>query len=131
MADFPSTGRYRILVLTSFDLLTSSCSSARALAKVCEGIIPRFPAQTVELVVLHPLKERFEWTDIPSCVKEYAEMSFYGLSDEDAYHIYGVSEASGALAVVRPDGVVGAVAPLDASDTIQEYLAGCLISCSI
>ncbi len=99
--------------------------------KVCDVIIPRFPAETVELVVLHPLKERFEWTDIPSCVKEYAEISFHGLSDEDAYQIYGVSAASGALAVVRPDGVVGAVAPLDETDVIEEYLAGCLISCSI
>jgi phenol 2-monooxygenase (NADPH) len=85
----------------------------------------------VELVVLHPLKQRFEWTDIPSSVKEYAEMTFHGLSDEDFYQVYGVSAESGALVVVRPDGVVGTVASLDESDSVEKYLAGCLISCSV
>ena len=54
--------------------------SAAAIVAMCESIIPAFPADIVEVVVIHPIRnKRFEWTDIPLCLKRHAEMKFHGI----------------------------------------------------
>jgi phenol 2-monooxygenase len=40
-----------------------------------------------------------------------------------AYSTYGISPA-GAVVVVRPDGYVGTVAPLDRAEHLDQYFAG-------
>jgi phenol 2-monooxygenase len=88
----------------------------------------RFPAGAIDLAVLHPLKTRFEWTDLPPKVKEAAEMRTYGLSrKEDAYEIYGVSKDEGLIAVIRPDGYVGTLASLSDTEEVEIYFRSCLI----
>lgn len=90
--------------------------------------IGRFPTGTIDLLVLQPLQERFEWTDLPLCVKQVAEMRVYGLAKkEDAYEIYGVSKEDGAMSVVRPDGYVGMLSHLGAPNTVEAYFRGCLL----
>jgi phenol 2-monooxygenase len=125
--ELPSVGRYRIIVLASNDLLDRSGVTQPSLVS-CIDIMQRFPAGTIDLVVLHPLKTRFEWTDIPPNVKGVAEMRTYGLSrKEDAYEIYGVCKDKGLIAVVRPDGYVGMLAPLSGPNEVEGYLRSCLI----
>jgi hypothetical protein len=54
-------------------------------------------------------------------------MRFYdGSALGDAYSIYGVDPAHGALAVIRPDGYVGVVAQLDDVKQVEEYLQACI-----
>ena len=45
---------------------------------------------------------------------------------EDAYEIYGIDKAEGALVVVRPDGYVGVLGGLDAFGLVEGYFEGCL-----
>jgi phenol 2-monooxygenase len=125
--DFPSTGRFRILVLTSKDLLTPSGISATSL-KQASAIISRFPEGIVELVVLHPIESNtFVWSDIPDVIKTHAEMRFYnGTELQDAYKVYGVDPTKGAGAVVRPDGYIGTIAELKDTERVGSYLKGCL-----
>jgi phenol 2-monooxygenase len=60
-------------------------------------------------------------------VKVEGEMRFYnGTELEDAYRVYGVSRVRGAIAVVRPDGHVGAIAELKDTERLRNYLKGCL-----
>lgn len=126
--DFLSTGRYRILVFTTSDLVESHGVSSRVLTEICHDILPTFPQGTVELVVLHPFLERvFEWTDIPSCVKETAEMRLHGPSSGDLYGVYGVDQEKGAIVVVRPDGYVGMVCSLANPSKADNYLRHCLV----
>jgi hypothetical protein len=40
------------------------------------------------------------------------------------YERYGISRSKGALVVVRPDGYVGAIAPLDDLAALDVYFAG-------
>lgn len=40
------------------------------------------------------------------------------------YETYGISPASGAIVVVRPDGYVSAIAPLDGVRYLDQYFAG-------
>lgn len=72
--------------------------------------------------MIQPLKQRFEWTDIPRSVKRLAEMGTYGIANhEDAYEVYGVSKDKGAVVVVRPDGYVGTISHLDSYEIVDAY----------
>lgn len=121
--DFPTTGRFRILCLTSSDLLDPQGSSAQTL-RALGAIIPRFPKSVLEQVIIHPqLPRDFMWNDIPKEVKQYSEMFFYsGFELDDVYTTYGVDATKGALAVVRPDGYIGVVAELSDVERVQHFL---------
>ncbi|GFG10653.1 uncharacterized transporter C1529.01 [Aspergillus lentulus] len=126
--DFLSTGCFRILCLTSSDLLDLNGVSAQVLTTLGSSVLPRFPPNIIEQVVIHPrLGKTFMWQDVPSELKKHSEMRFYsGYELDDVYKIYGVDETKGALAVVRPDGYVGMVAALDDVKRVEEYLERCL-----
>ena len=126
--DFLSTGRFRILCLTSTDLLTPSGTSAQALKTLGSTVIPGFPASIIEQVVIHPrLPRDFTWRDVPRELKQESEMRFYnGFDLEDVYAIYGVDPSEGALAVVRPVGYIGVVAELGDVKRVEGYLEKCL-----
>lgn len=114
-------------MLTSTDLLESTGQSQKAL-QACASIVKSHPAGSTDLVVLHPIKERFEWTQVPSEVKRLAEMRTYGLAKrEDAYDVYGIAKEEGAIAVVRPDGYVGILCRLSAPAAAEGYLSDCLV----
>ncbi|KAK4982638.1 hypothetical protein LTR50_007650 [Elasticomyces elasticus] len=122
-----SSGRYGLMVLASNDLLDPRGTSQEALQS-CEKIIGKFPAGTIDLVVLQPLEKRFEWTDVPRCVKQFAEMRTHGLAKkEDAYKTYGIAKEDGAIVVARPDGYVGMLSRLTAPDMAEAYFRGCLL----
>ncbi|KAF7715380.1 Phenol hydroxylase [Penicillium ucsense] len=127
--DFPSTGRFRILCLTSSDLLDKEGTSAKTLTALGE-IIKNFPPSIIEQVVIHPhLSRSFMWNDIPHEVKKHSEMSFYsGQEIEDVYATYGVDPARGALAVVRPDGYVGTIAELADVTRVDTFLSSLIVS---
>ncbi|KAJ5110035.1 hypothetical protein N7532_002680 [Penicillium argentinense] len=121
--DFASTGRFRILCLTSSDLLSHQGISAKTLAAL-GNVISRFPKSVLGQVVIHPrLEKEIMWNDIPSEVKRYSEMSFYsGYELDDVYGVYGVDPAEGVLAIVRPDGYIGIVAGLGDVQRVEAYL---------
>ncbi|OGM42089.1 phenol monooxygenase [Aspergillus bombycis] len=126
--DFLSTGRFRILCLTSSDLLDPQGMSAKTLTTLGTSVIQHFPASTLEQVVIHPrLNKTFTWRNVPQELKKHSEMRFHsGYDIDDVYKIYGVDPAQGALAVIRPDGYVGTIAALNDVNRIERYLAGCL-----
>mgnify|MGYP003624092549 CR=1 FL=1 len=124
----PPVGCYNILVFTSNDLVEKTGASQLALLS-CIETIQHFPAGLINLMVLNSLTKRFEWHDLPSAMKEVAEMRTYGLSKkEDVYEIYGVSKDQGLIAVVRPDGYIGIITPLVGAASVKDYFSSCLIS---
>ena len=128
LADFLSTGRFRILCLTSTDLLEPFGISAQVLTALGSNVLPRFPESIIEQIVIHPrLSRDFTWRDVPAELKQLSEMRFYsGYHLDDVYQIYGVDPAIGALAVVRPDGYIGIVAELGDVKRLKAYLEACL-----
>ncbi|KAH8203959.1 hypothetical protein TruAng_001901 [Truncatella angustata] len=126
--DFLSTGRFRVLVFTTFDLPENHGRSSLAINQICQDLLPTFPPSTIELIVLHPFSERkFEWADIPTSIKKNAEMRFHGPVEETLYATYGVRPDVGAVAVIRPDGYVGMVSSLLGVSQVDEYLVRCLV----
>jgi len=115
------------MILASTNLLDPHGASRKAL-QCSSKILADFPTGVIDLVVLQPLTARFEWTDLPKCVKELAEMKTYSLAKrEDAYEVYGISKEEGAFVVVRPDGYVGMLGHLDAPGLVEGYFGRCLV----
>jgi phenol 2-monooxygenase len=113
-------------VLASNDFLDKSGASQSAILSSIDTI-QKFPAGVINPVIIHPLKERFEWTDVPPAMKTFAEMRTYGLAKkEDAYDVFGVSKDEGLIAVIRPDGYVAMLAPLLDGKLVEAYFRGCL-----
>ncbi|PKY00671.1 hypothetical protein P168DRAFT_243245 [Aspergillus campestris IBT 28561] len=125
---FQSSGRFRILVLASSDLLDPQGTSSQTLKYLTESLLPSYAPSTIEMVAVHPgLPSRLNLNALPSRVKQYCEMSFYdGSKIDDAYQIFGVDNKRGVLAVVRPDGYVGVVAELGDVGRIDDYLQKCV-----
>ncbi|KKZ59031.1 hypothetical protein EMCG_00896 [[Emmonsia] crescens] len=127
--DFPSTARFRVLLLTSNDLLSPTGISTAAIKSITSTLLTnRFPPSILELVAIHPeLKPDFLWDEVPTDLKKHAEMRFYdGSALQDVYATFGVPVDKGVIAVVRPDGYVGVLAALDDVQRIEKYLRGCL-----
>ncbi|KAH6720084.1 putative phenol monooxygenase [Leptodontidium sp. MPI-SDFR-AT-0119] len=128
--EMPSTGRYRILAFTDRHLTCTGNPSADCLVQLCDSIIPQYPAGVLELLILHPpRKQRFEWVDLPPCIKRDAEMRTF-IAGEEVYSRYGVDIGRGAVVVVRPDGYVGTVCAVDDLETLVRYLDCCLVRAS-
>ncbi|KUM64000.1 hypothetical protein ACN42_g3119 [Penicillium freii] len=129
---FPSTGRFRILVLTSTDFLAPLGISSSTLKTIGGTLIPTFSPPLIEQVILYPglcIYRHFRWEDLPRTVRVYSEMRLFDGSGsdlaqgEDAYTRFGVAPDRGAMAVVRPDGYVGIVAELGDVARVESYLA--------
>ena len=122
-----STGRYHVIVFASNDFLDTFGASQSAIESSID-IIKKFPSGIINLVILHPLKKRFEWSDLTPRVKMFAEMRTYGLAKkEDGFEVFGVSKDEGLIAVIRPDGYVGMLAALLDSKLVEDYFHGCLL----
>jgi phenol 2-monooxygenase len=69
-------------------------------------------------------------------LREYKKYDRVLLDDTDVtgsrggqiHERYGISRSAGALVVVRPDGYVGTIAPLDELATLDTYFAGFMLS---
>lgn len=117
--EFPSDGKYRVLLLAAQDFPNGR--SRKAIEDVC-ALVQKYP-DLVEEVILQPVADdrQFTWSDMPSVLKKQAEMRLHTASRQ-AYDIYCVSPESGAVALVRPDGIVCTTAKLEDVDEIRQML---------
>ena len=54
------------------------------------------------------------------------DIEIKGVNGGKAYESYGIAP-EGAIVVVRPDGYVGMVAPLDGAAELDQYFAGFML----
>ncbi|KAI5779363.1 FAD binding domain-containing protein [Geopyxis carbonaria] len=127
--DFASTGVYRVLLLLPASFRADPAAFA-PLLQACAATVPlRFPDGVVETAVVFPGERgALEWTDFPAVVKERGEWMVFGDHYGEVYKTFEVDEAKGAVAVVRPDGYVGMVAPLEGAEAlVGRWLGGVLV----
>lgn len=122
---FDSDGRYRVLVLAGKDFPQGR--SGIATEQVCE-LTKRYEKGLVELVVVQPydIYAEFSWDDMPAELKIQAEMTLYH-ADEKVYQTYGVDIEKGAVALVRPDGIVCITVDLEDVDRVDDLLSSVLV----
>jgi len=120
--DLPSTGVYRLLVL-----LPTTPLPQEALLEYAARIPDLFPHGVLETAIIFPRREdRVEWTDFPDAVRERWEWLLLEDAYSEVYGTFGVDSARGAVAVVRPDGVVGMVAGVEDAGVVEGWLRGVL-----
>ncbi|KAJ5160053.1 aminotransferase class 3 [Penicillium canariense] len=123
----PDAGSFKAVIFCGRDILSPVSDSANAIQIVLEQLIPQFSITLLNASVVTPgmvyaptgpserlfaISEYDLWELLPNCTKRDAEMTTYALSDT-GYNTYGIDPNMGAVAVVRPDGIVGSVMPLD------------------
>jgi phenol 2-monooxygenase len=123
----PDTGSFKAVIFCRRDILRLASDSAKAIQIVLEQVAPKFSTTLLKTSVVIPemvhaptgpserlfATSQYDlWELLPSCTKRDAEMTTYALSDT-GYNTYGINPNNGAVAVVRPDGIVGAVMSLD------------------
>lgn len=116
--DFPADGRYRILLLAGRDF--PGGQSKGAMEEVCE--LAAVYEGVLEEVIVHPRDDvQVSWKDLPAVVKKRAEMRVHVLT-KAGYETYAVDPEKGAIALVRPDGMVAVTASLDDVAAIEATL---------
>ncbi|PIL24616.1 hypothetical protein GSI_12500 [Ganoderma sinense ZZ0214-1] len=136
----PSDTRFKILVFLGDISVEATMDRARALAKrmdAPEGFLKRFGQGAHEKVfdvlsICATTNDKMDFTDVPKLFRSH--WSKVLLDDQDmtdrggggGYEAYGIDPAEGAIVVVRPDGHVGKVAPLEHLDDISRYFANFL-----
>ncbi|KAI9751570.1 MAG: hypothetical protein M4579_006005 [Chaenotheca gracillima] len=123
-----SCGRYALLILLPAGFLAEKCHSS--LRTLLEDVLKSFPDQTITPFILYPYHAptSFEWIDLPTSLKANAEMRFYRDHLSQAYSSYLVPEKDGAVAVIRPDGVVGTVAAFEQGPKIVDQYLGAVLA---
>jgi len=117
--DFITDGRYRILLLAGHDFPQGRSKTA---VDGLLSLVAKFSDQLLELVVLQPNPdESFSWDDTPAGLKAHAEMRLH-TADLGVYETYCVDPKDGAIALVRPDGMVCITTKLEDVGKIQEML---------
>ncbi|KAF8586467.1 hypothetical protein K439DRAFT_1340899 [Ramaria rubella] len=131
----PADVRFKILVFagdtcdeTQRNILHGlAIKSERALSKYTHG---KNLTDVFEILSISTSKKHdVEYTSLPKIMRSHWSKVFvdqkqvHGVLGGTAYATYGIAPA-GAIVVVRPDGYVGTVAPLDKPDHLDDYFAG-------
>ncbi|PVH82377.1 phenol monooxygenase [Cadophora sp. DSE1049] len=118
-------GKFGILLLAADDFGNRDSRSTKIAETLCSQVLGKYPSGLLQPIIVLPNEaSKFEWTDLPSCIKEEAEMSLF-LASEDVYRIYGIpcqGVAAGKLILVRPDGIVGLMTDLEDIEKVENFL---------
>ncbi|KAI0310571.1 FAD binding domain-containing protein [Amylostereum chailletii] len=128
----PADGRFKLLVLPGELGARRGERVVRELGRAGAWAGKARAADALDLItVARGKKETFSWLEVPAGLRPHWTKVL--LDDADIagrggglYAAYGVSERDGAAVVVRPDGYVGTVVPLDEAGlaALDAYFAG-------
>ncbi|KAI0628053.1 FAD binding domain-containing protein [Trametes polyzona] len=78
-------------------------------------------------------KDAVDYTDFPQTLRRhwskimFDDVDMHGRSGGGGFAAYGIDPQAGAIVIVRPDGHVGLVAPLDRLDVVDAYFASFML----
>ncbi|KAF9024638.1 hypothetical protein BDZ89DRAFT_1102452 [Hymenopellis radicata] len=124
----PSDTRFKVLVFTGDTRDPRQLDLLHDFAKELECMISGKENAFDVLSIRATTKKAVRHNDIPLILRSHWSKAFIddvdttGTQGGRAYKTFGVS-AHGAVVVVRPDGYVGTVAPLDKADDLKRYFS--------
>ncbi|KAI0091496.1 FAD binding domain-containing protein [Irpex rosettiformis] len=134
----PSDARFKILVFAGD--ITQESQVARV--KECaahfdkpEGFFRKYGGKNPEkvfdvLAICSQQKDTLSYTDLPEVFRAHwskvltDDQDMFKRTGGDGYKTYGIDLLQGVVAVVRPDGYVSMLAPLDGVQDIDQYFSG-------
>ncbi|KAA8908203.1 FAD binding domain-containing protein [Sphaerosporella brunnea] len=122
----PATGHFAVLVMLPQNFEDSAVQEK--LEYLLASLPQTYVRGIVEPFVMHPRKSNddVEWSMFPKALKEDWEWNFSGDVSGHAYETLGVDKSMGAVAVLRPDGVLGGVYALEElkpKGKVENYLS--------
>ncbi|KAI0773261.1 FAD binding domain-containing protein [Trametes elegans] len=133
----PSDARFKVLVFAGDVAGSAQAARVSALAEQMarpESFYRRFahrdPADVFEILAICAAKKQdVNYTDLPPLFRQHWSKVFlddtdmYAREGGGGYEAYGIDAQEGAIVVVRPDGYVGIVAPLNALQDVNAYFS--------
>ncbi|KAI6106257.1 FAD binding domain-containing protein [Pisolithus croceorrhizus] len=128
-SDFP----FKLLVFTGDFNAPIQTQKVEGLVKSLErpdSFLNRYPRERFDIITVSKgNKLEFDYHEIPQLLRPHWSKVFLDDTDVsgtiggEGYAYYGIPD-EGAFVVVRPDGYITMIAPLDGADEINKYLAG-------
>ncbi|KAI0675863.1 FAD binding domain-containing protein [Trametes maxima] len=138
----PSDARFKVLVFTGNILDTAQAARVKALAEELdrpESFYHRFghgdPSKVFDVLSISAAKKQdVNYTDLPPLFRQHwskvllDDTDLYARVGGGGYEAYGIDAQRGAIVVIRPDGYVGVVAPLDGAKDVVAYFESFMIA---
>ncbi|TDL26709.1 hypothetical protein BD410DRAFT_825808 [Rickenella mellea] len=137
----PADTRYKVLIFAGDITEEGQRTKVQALEKEMgrpEGFLKKYtpdgaPRDAIfdVLSICVGKKETINFTDVPELFRTHwskvlvDDVEIKGINGGKAYESYGILK-DGALVIVRPDGYIGMVAPLDKVSDVDTYFKGIL-----
>ncbi|PCH36417.1 hypothetical protein WOLCODRAFT_28542 [Wolfiporia cocos MD-104 SS10] len=131
----PADGRFGVAVFAG-----DADTHIAALARSLDALLRRYAEQRGGVAavfnvftVLAQSKDDVNYTDVPELLRPHwskvllDDTDMFGRSGGGGYDAYGIDRARGAVVIVRPDGFVGTVAPLEDLSEIDEYFSSFMV----
>jgi len=129
----PSDSRFKILVFTGNSSDPTQLQKVQGMSQDLENVLSKLSTYRISLffdliAISSATKAAVRYNDLPKFLWSHwskvliDDKDVKGVQGGDGYKNYGVSP-DGAIIVVRPDGYVGMVAPLDQVTEIEKYFS--------
>ena len=120
----PNTGAFWVIVFAGEPLLTSnSLVALRSYLDSPKSFMKRAHANAIRfLTIISGVKIQGE---VSLGVKRFGNVYYDG--DNSAHSKYGISEGSGGVVILRPDGIFGFAAPLSRGEDISSYFSNIIL----
>ncbi|KAI0339685.1 hypothetical protein BDW22DRAFT_1361261 [Trametopsis cervina] len=133
----PSDTRFKVLVFAGNTTEEGQMSLVNAFATELEdkdGFFRRHgeenPSKMFDILAISSQpKDKLNYVDLPAVLRPHwskvlsDDTDMFSRTGGKGYEAYGIDTENGAVVVVRPDGYVGMVAPLDGIRDLNEYFA--------
>ncbi|PCH36404.1 hypothetical protein WOLCODRAFT_140399 [Wolfiporia cocos MD-104 SS10] len=131
----PADGRFGVAVFAG-----DADTHLAALARELDALLRRHADQRGGVAavfnvftVLARSKDDVDYTDVPELLRPHwsrvllDDTDMFGRSGGGGYDAYGIDRTRGAVVIVRPDGFVGTVAPLEHLSEIDDYFSSFMV----
>ncbi|KAI0730556.1 FAD binding domain-containing protein [Earliella scabrosa] len=137
----PADTRFKILVFVGDVKTETGAGQLRALAERMQepsSFLRRFShgdhSQIFDVLCFTAAeRDSVDYTDVPEVFRSHwskvlvDDVDVQGRIGGGGFMTYGIEPNQGAIVVVRPDGYIGTVAPLERVDYVDEYFAGFML----
>ncbi|KAF9474825.1 hypothetical protein BDN70DRAFT_815025 [Pholiota conissans] len=128
----PSDGRFKILVFMGNTSQKTVLERAHSVAEELGSLLSKFANGNVFLLfdilsISSAKKADVRYNHLPFLLRSHWSKALIDDTDAtgkkggDGYQSYGIDEMGGAVVIVRPDGYIGTIVPLDGISNVGSY----------
>ncbi|KAL4251566.1 PheA/TfdB FAD monooxygenase family protein [Abortiporus biennis] len=130
----PADTRFKILLFAGNTANPSQLDRVNILAENMEQkVLKKFGRDVFDVISISSAqKDKVNYTDLPEVLRSHwskvllDDVDMFQRTGGKGYAYYGIDSEQGVIVIVRPDGYVGMVSPLEKIEDVEAYFAGFL-----